>query len=267
MKIDLPDYICGMKYLSLLFLALLWACSSPTNQKAEQTNASQEASDSLTSTDTIEDTVVIHVPVPDTSELERTVLDQGLVNITAVNSSIRTDIKYSTTDNFLSEDVYDSYNACYLQPEVAERLSKAQDAILRNHPDLRLLVFDCVRPRSVQYKMWEIVKGTDQQKYVAAPGGSGSMHNYGAAVDLGLVHVDSGLVDMGTPFDYFGELAQPRFEEKFVKSGDLTQAQLDNRRILRAAMLSAGFHGILSEWWHFVGFPRDEVKKKYTIVE
>ena len=152
-------------------------------------------------------------------------------------------------------------------PDVAERLANAQEMIMKDHPRLRLLIFDCVRPRSVQMKMWDIVKGTDQQKYVAFPGGSGSMHNYGAAVDLGLVHLDSGVVDMGTNFDFFGDLAQPRYEDKFAKEGKLTVEQVNNRRILRAAMLQYGFHGILSEWWHFNGFLREEVKERFQIVE
>lgn len=192
---------------------------------------------------------------------------QGLVNIMDVDSSVMTDIKYSTEDNFLEKDVYGDYDACYLQKEAAQRLAKADSFLHSVQPDLRFLIHDCVRPRSVQYQMWDIVKGTKQQQYVAPPGGSGSMHNYGAAVDLSLYHIDTGLVDMGTPYDFFGDLAQPRFEEGFVKQGKLTQAQVENRRILRWAMLQAGFHGILSEWWHFNAFPRDSVRKWYKIVE
>ena len=154
-----------------------------------------------------------------------------------------------------------------MHKEVAEKLALLKASIKKKDERLSIIVFDCVRPRSVQYNMWEIVKGTDQQKYVAAPGGSGSMHNYGAAVDLSLIHLDTGYVDMGTPFDFFGDLAQPRYEEQYLKEGKISQDQFNNRRLFRAAMLQAGFHGILSEWWHFNAFPREEVKKKYQIVE
>ncbi|WNJ18874.1 M15 family metallopeptidase [Pontibacter sp. G13] len=204
---------------------------------------------------------------PDTSELERAILGQGLVDAQSKDTTLVLDMKYSTEDNFLNKDVYGDFDACYLQGEVVEMLAHASAYVQKRDPDLRLMIFDCVRPRSVQFQMWEIVKGTDQQKYVAAPTGGGSMHNYGCAVDLGLVHVDSGLVDMGTPFDFFGKLAQPRYEVEFVKTGELTQAQLDNRRRLRAAMLDAGFHGILSEWWHFNAFKKDYVRSTYQIVE
>lgn len=201
------------------------------------------------------------------SVLEKEVRDQGLVNVADLQEEVQFDIKYSTEDNFLARDVYGDYDQCYLQPEVAEMLVEAQNLIRADHPRVRMLVYDCVRPRSVQYQMWEIVKGTPQQKYVAAPGGGGSIHNYGAAVDLGLVHLDTGVVDMGTPFDFFGELAQPRHETKFLIAGNLNETQVENRLVLRLAMRKVGFHMINSEWWHFNGFARQEVRNRYQIVE
>ena len=264
MRKDIIYFAC----LCWLFLGI--SCNDNTTDN--ENNASAEnlvAGDSI-NMDTLE--IAIEPPsasptILDTSELEYALIDQGLVDVHALNKEIVTDIKYSSKDNFLHEDVYEDFDKCYLLPDVAERLVKVQAMIMDNHPDLRLLIFDCVRPRSVQMKMWDIVKGTDQQKYVAFPGGSGSMHNYGAAIDLGLLHVDTGLVDMGTPFDYFGDLAQPRYEDAFAKEGKLTNDQVKNRRILRAAMIHHGFHGILSEWWHFNGFPRAEVKQRFQIVE
>ncbi|MCI4668761.1 MAG: M15 family metallopeptidase [Bacteroidia bacterium] len=245
-------------WLYPLLMLLMTACSEGSESKNSPDNE-KKLQDSLSK--------INQIVEPDTSSLAWKLEQQGLVDILTVDSSVRLDIKYSTDDNFLNEDVYGDYDACYLQKEVAEQLLRADSFLKAEHPDLRLLIHDCVRPRSVQYQMWEIVKGTDQQKYVAAPGGSGSMHNYGAAVDLSLIHKDTGVVDMGTPFDFFGKLAQPRYEDGFVKTGELTQAQVDNRRVLRWAMIQAGFHGILSEWWHFNAFPRDSVKKWYTIVE
>ncbi|RMG67984.1 MAG: peptidase M15D vanX D-ala-D-ala dipeptidase [Bacteroidetes bacterium] len=248
-------------FLSFLITAgLLLACGSdPTEQSATAATPA--------------DSIAQPAPSPpppagrDTSDLERQLIAQGLVDIHQLDTSIRLDMRYSTPNNFLKEDVYGDFDRCYLQPAVAERLAQAQAYLEAEHPDLRLIVFDCVRPRSVQYQMWDIVKGTDQQDYVAPPGGTGSMHNYGAAVDLGLWQLDTGLVDMGTPFDFFGPLAQPRYETDFLRSGELTAAQVQHRHILRLSMKAAGFHGILSEWWHFVGFPRDTVKRRFQIVE
>lgn len=250
----------------LITLCCCLACGTD-NQATSQT----ESTAAVRSAEPVLDTTPVEIEPapapPDTSELERTLIAQGLVNAADLDSSFVVQMMYSTEDNFLDADVYGEYDKCYLQSEVADKLVRAQQFLREAHPELRLILFDCVRPRSVQYQMWEIVKGTDQQGYVAPPGGSGSMHNYGAAVDLGLTHMDSGLVDMGTPFDFFGPLAQPRYEARFLESGQLTAQQIENRRILRRAMKQAGFQGIQSEWWHFIGFGRNVVRQRYQIVE
>lgn len=255
------------------FLCLLFACQPSAQQSSSENNSLDHIQDTISldsvmsPSQTESRSIPEELPVPDTTELEHTLIRQGLVNMATVNAEVIQQMMYSTEDNFLNADVYGDFDACYLQPEVAERLSQAHNCVKKTDEKLSIIVFDCVRPRSVQYQMWEIVKGTDQQNYVAAPGGTGSMHNYGAAVDLGLWHLDTGLVDMGTPFDFFGKLAQPRYEDQYLKSGQLSAQQVKNRRILRACMIQAGFHGILSEWWHFVGFPSKEVRTKYQIVE
>lgn len=256
-------------FLLLLLVSSLPACQTEV-QTQEKPDISIQEGDSLSFAKTADSTVQTARQLPPQRTipaLEQKLKEQGLVNVTELQEEFQLAIKYSTEDNFLARDVYGDFDQCYLQPEVAEMLVQAQNLIRAEHPRLRLLLFDCVRPRSVQYQMWEIVKGTEQQKYVAAPGGGGSMHNYGAAVDLGLVHLDTGLVNMGTPFDFFGEQAQPRYETRFLVSGNLTQAQVENRLILRQAMRAAGFHMINSEWWHFNAFDRPEVRRRYQIVE
>ena len=92
------------------------------------------------------------------------------------------------------------------------------------------------------------------------------MHNYGAAVDLGLTHLDTGMVDMGTPFDYIGVLAHPREEQKLLKQGKLTEKQIENRKLLRKVMKKAGFFNIQTEWWHWNSCNRSTAKKKYKLV-
>ena len=55
---------------------------------------------------------------------------------------------------------------------------------------------------------------------------------------------DGSFVDMGGTFDFFGEESHPDYKK-------LTKKQKKNRKILRDAMLKAGFKPIDSEWWHF----------------
>lgn len=191
---------------------------------------------------------------------------RGLVNPQNLNNRITVLLKYSTEDNFIGKDVYGDLEKCYLQAEVAKMLSQAQESLSKMRPDYKLLVFDCVRPRSVQWKMWEVVKGTEWQQYVAPPA-SGSIHNYGSAVDLTIINAEGKELDMGTAFDYFGEEAQPKLEEKFLRSGRLTMEHINNRKLLKKVMESAGFTQLPNEWWHFNAFPVEEEKRKYKIVE
>ncbi|HUU03770.1 MAG TPA: M15 family metallopeptidase [Myxococcota bacterium] len=174
------------------------------------------------------------------------------------------ELKYSTTDNFLKRDVYGDLEKCYLQKDALRMLAKATADLKRMRPDLTLLTYDCARPSSVQRQMWEIVKGTPQQSYVANPNTkTGSIHNYGCAVDLTLATRDGKSLDLGTPFDFFGKLAQPRHEMSMLRSGKLTAEQFANRLLLREVMIRAGFLPIASEWWHFNCAPNYVARKKY----
>ena len=84
----------------------------------------------------------------------------------------------------------------YLQKEVAVKLSKAQ-AILRSRKTAcSLLIVDAARPRSISRWMYEKMKGTKFEKYVANPE-KGSLHNYGIAVGITIVDAKGAELDMG----------------------------------------------------------------------
>jgi D-alanyl-D-alanine dipeptidase len=191
--------------------------------------------------------------------------DPILVDASTLNPRFVVDIKYATTDNFMGQILY-PVGRCLLRPEVATRLQSAQRYLDEHHKGFTLMLKDCYRPRSVQVRMWEKVKGTDKQSYVANPKG-GSVHNFGAAVDLTLVDADGAEVDMGTPYDFFGDLAQPRHEEEFLAKGSLTPAQVEHRKILRQAMVHAGFKSIPNEWWHFDALQGKALRAKYKILD
>jgi D-alanyl-D-alanine dipeptidase len=71
---------------------------------------------------------------------------------------------------------------------------------------------------------------------------------------------------MGTKYDFFGEMAYPKKEERLLKAGKLSQKALDNRLILRNAMKQAGFMPIEYEWWHFNAFSRKVAKEKFQVL-
>ena len=179
---------------------------------------------------------------------------------------IQIDLRYATANNFVGQNLYGNFREAKLHRLAFDKLKKANELLHRDHPELQLHVFDALRPLSVQKILFAKVAGTDQEKYVADPA-TGSVHNYGFAVDLTLANAEGHELDMGTGFDNFTPLAQPRFEEKMLKSGKLTSKQIENRLILRAAMLGAGFKIIPNEWWHFDALPIEELKAHFKLVE
>lgn len=204
--------------------------------------------------------------IPQNLTTEERIQHQGLVNIKKLIPGIKIDLRYATENNFMGKLLYKDLKNAYLQPEVAQKLVVAQRTLQKYQKEYTLVVFDACRPQSVQYEMWDKVKGTKFQRYVASPT-AGSLHNFGAAVDLSILDEFDRELDMGTEYDFFGELAQPRYEEDFYKKGELSREQIDNRRLLRRVMKEAGFSGILSEWWHFNGVSRSVVRQKFEIVK
>jgi D-alanyl-D-alanine dipeptidase len=180
--------------------------------------------------------------------------------------AVAVDIRYSTQNNFTGKDLYGDFDACYLHETAALKLEEAARDLSRQHPGWKLLLFDCLRPRSVQKILWNEVKGTAQEPYIADPS-SGSVHNYGYAVDLSLIDDKGRELDMGTPYDTFDILSRPTQERTFLKNGKLTRKQVHNRKILRKVMTHAGFIQLPDEWWHYDALPPDSVKNKLPIIE
>lgn len=187
----------------------------------------------------------------------------ALVDIKQVEPKVQLDIRYATADNFTGQVLY-PVARCILRPEVAQMVKRAQAWLDTNAAGNVLVMKDCYRPEHIQHRMWDVVKDTKMRGYVANPNSkTGSVHNYGAAVDLTLSH-DNKELDMGTPYDHLGILSEPRHEARFVAEGKLTQAQVNNRLILRRAMTEGGgFRAISNEWWHFDALQGQALRKKY----
>ena len=197
------------------------------------------------------------------SEYEKMFRDSGLVDLEEYIPGIKIDLKYTTLDNFVKADVYGDLEKCFLRKEAAEKLRKAQELLHEKHPNYTLLVFDGVRPFRVQQFMWDSLHIPNKRNYLAPPS-EGSIHNYGCAVDLSIADSLGKELDMGTPFDFFGELAQPQLEGQMLANGKLTKEQHANRMLLRSTMRKAGFFDIKTEWWHFNAFGSGAVKRTYS---
>lgn len=192
----------------------------------------------------------------------------NLIDIQELNPEILVDLKYASSDNFMKTKLYSRLNRAFLQKDVAFRLSNCQDYLSRIKPGYRLLIYDAVRPVSVQQKMWDAMDSlppVERGKYVSNPKNR-SLHNLGAAVDLTICDENKTPLDMGAGYDDFREIAYPELESKFLKSGELTKQHIDNRELLRKVMRKEGFRNIPTEWWHFNACSRKDGLLKYQVL-
>ncbi len=96
-----------MKKFAYLSLGLALACSSP---KSDQQSFSAAQRDSLFQGDaasTEEEDLT-------GTDLEKSLQDQGLVDIEQEIPGIQVELKYSTEENFFKQDVYGDLTRCYL---------------------------------------------------------------------------------------------------------------------------------------------------------
>lgn len=163
--------------------------------------------------------------------------DTTFIRLSDYSDDFEYDLRYATENNFLKSRVYECAE-CYTRVKTARALIAANADFREQGYKIRF--FDCYRPNSVQYKMWEIVPNP---QYVANPV-KGSIHNRGGAVDITLVTLDGNTVDMGTDFDFFGRKA-------YHDNTSLPAEILQNRKILKETMEKYGFWSIRTEWWHY----------------
>ncbi|MDR1090483.1 MAG: M15 family metallopeptidase [Prevotella sp.] len=200
------------------------------------------------------------------SKFEAYLQAQELINIRELDATILSDLKYGTTGNFTKTVLYDTLLNIYLHPVAAGKLVKAQRYLKEINPGLSLLVYDAVRPLSVQKKMYKAVQNTPYALYVANPARTG-LHNYGMAVDLTICDKSGIPLDMGTAFDFFGKAAGINKEQELINEGVLTRQQVKNRELLRKVMVQAGFLTIRGEWWHFNAVSLNEAGRSYKVIE
>jgi zinc D-Ala-D-Ala dipeptidase len=200
--------------------------------------------------------------------VETKMIEYGLVDIQTLDPTIVVNLKYSTTDNFLGKNMYEGMQRAYLQPEVAQRLVRAQKYLKQIDPEISLIVFDATRPNHIQQKMWDAldIPVSEKIKFLSNPA-YGSVHSFGAAVDVGLIDIHGILLEMGTEFDHLGELAYPSLEKEMLEQGRLEPYHVSNRALLRRVMHYGGFWGIQTEWWHFNAYTRAQARELFPFIE
>lgn len=184
-----------------------------------------------------------------------------MVEITHLKG-VRMDLRYATFENVTGHDLYCGVQRAFVHKDAAAKLRKAIKIMQREMPGSMLVIFDASRPLYAQEALRRTVRGTPYSAYVSSPG-KGGMHNFGLALDLSITDSTGALLDMGTDFDSFERCAGEEGEAEALKSGRLTQLQVDNRNKLRKIMRGAGWVPLGSEWWHFNAFPSKYVRENY----
>lgn len=166
--------------------------------------------------------------------------EADLVELRKLDPTIRLEIRYATTNNFLGTVFYSQARAFMQRP--------AAEAVVRANRRLKtmgygLLVHDAYRPWYVTRVFWDATPD-DKKVFVADPS-KGSRHNRGCAVDLTLYDLKTKRpVEMVSTYDETTARAYPDYPGG-------TSLQRWHRQLLREAMEAEGFTVYEAEWWHF----------------
>jgi len=184
-------------------------------------------------------------------------LPADFVYVRDVIPSIREDIRYAGSHNFMGRPA-DGYHAprAVLTREAALALKAAAEAFAAK--GFALLVYDGYRPQRAvdHFARWagdaqdtlakaEFYPTLDKAElfprgYIALKSG----HSRGSTVDLTLLDREGNELDMGGEFDWFSPVSGHDYP-------DLTDAQKNNRLLLKTGMMEAGFLPYSEEWWHY----------------
>jgi zinc D-Ala-D-Ala dipeptidase len=163
-----------------------------------------------------------------------------LVELTRLDPTIKLDVRYATTNDFLGTPLYTQARAFLQRP--------AAEALVRAHRELKavgygLIIHDGYRPWYVTKIFWDATPD-DKKIFVANPA-EGSRHNRGCAVDLSLYDLKTGKeVEMPSGYDEMTERA-------YANYAGGTAEERARRALLKQAMEKQGFAVNPDEWWHF----------------
>ncbi|KKP29497.1 MAG: D-alanyl-D-alanine dipeptidase [candidate division TM6 bacterium GW2011_GWF2_30_66] len=209
---------------------------------------------------------------------------KGFVELSEIDPTIMTSLRYITNENFLGTPV-DGYkkDCVVLIEQVAQALKKVQQEVKKD--GYCLVVYDAYRPQMAVDHFVRWSKDVENQKkknqyyprvnkadafelgYIARRSG----HSRGATVDVTIIKdgqklhriiekkrklldgfeikfLDDGTVDMGSSFDLF-DIAS-HFENSLIE-----EEYKKNRIYLRNVMEKFGFEPYSKEWWHFTFKP------------
>lgn len=201
-------------------------------------------------------------------DIENLLIDCRVLSEKKCAQPIIGELAYATNNNFTSRvvDGYhpDASDVFLLEAGAAHALCDVQNQL--NKKDLGLYFYDGYRPlRAVQdFGAWCQAPVLNQyeldckkqyyphinksdlipKEYLGYPT---SRHNFGFAVDVGLIDLKTNkILDMGACFDFFDEISHLT-----ATAETIGQQALDNRNILSDVMQANDFLVFEYEFWHF----------------
>ena len=209
-------------------------------------------------------------------------LPNGFVYIQDIDNSIKVNLKYFTTDNFIGRRIpHYNANKGIMTKETAIALSKAQKKFLSE--GYSIVIYDAYRPdSSVKYFVewmndkndtirkkyhYPFIKEKNDMKDIYISSRSG--HSRGSTVDMSIIKTDKELlinsvyserifdgkvypfnddntIDCGTSYDLMDPASWSDNNPM-----DFTDEQKNNRELIKTIMESSGFKVLPEEWWHF----------------
>ena len=166
-------------------------------------------------------------------------LTSELIDIRLVVPSAEIYQIFGTNKNFTGEVLY-KRSVPVIQTGTAKKLMEAAKRFAQD--GYRIKIYDCYRPKSVQYILYDIVQNS---AYIANPYNSASNHNRAAAVDMTLIGPDGKELEFPSPMHTFTPLVYRSSRYQW------TEEQRKNVDYMTSVMLDCGFKLINTEWWHF----------------
>ncbi|OYT17343.1 MAG: peptidase M15 [Bacteroidetes bacterium 4572_77] len=184
-------------------------------------------------------------------------LPQGFVYMSSICPSIKTDVRYFGSNNFVGKPI-DGYQSpkiiCSSQAALALKAAQLE----LQEIGYSLIIYDAYRPqRAVHHFMrWakdlndtltkaKYYPNVNKNKlfklgYIAEK----SSHSRGSTFDVSLMDSQGEVLDMGSPFDFFGTISWSNYQ-------GISLQQNENRMLLQQIMIESGFIPYDEEWWHF----------------
>lgn len=216
--------------LSVLILMLLTGCAQNTPEETQMQTIPSEIPQTLSAT-----------VLPTEPELLMPLIDpksSDFVRVSDYIPEVIVDLKYTGTDNFIGQDIYD-FDDAFLRYGTVKKLMAVCEELAGQ--GLRLKIWDAFRPVSAQFRLWEICP---DDTYVADPNKGYSNHSRGFAVDVTLVDSEGRELEMPTGFDDFSAMADRDYS-------DCSPEAAANAQLLETVMAKHGLSGYWGEWWHF----------------